>query len=241
MTFTAYQEGSEMTRTAVQDGGTQVYWEPADEIKVFFNGSSGRFVSQNTETATVATFTGTIDVVAGANEGGNANYTTWGLYPYRSDASSDGSSVTTTLPAEQTGRVGSFAKNTNITLAQSSGLNLAFYNVCGGLRFSLTQEGIKRVTFQGNNGEAIAGKIKVAFADGIPVVQEISEGEKMITLTAPNGGTFQTGQWYYISAIPGSLSSGYKMTFYKESESAKLTSTSSATSTARSATLCAAI
>lgn len=229
MTFTAYQEGSEMTRTAVQDGGTQVYWEPADEIKVFFNGSSGRFVSQNTENATVATFTGTINVVAGANEGGNTNYTTWGLYPYRSDASSDGSSVTTTLPAEQTGRVGSFAKNTNITLAQSSGLNLAFYNVCGGLRFSLTQEGIKRVTFEGNNGEAIAGKIKIAFANGIPVVQEVSEGESVITLTAPNGGSFQTGQWYYISAIPGSLPGGYKMVFYKESESAKLTSSSSVT------------
>ena len=229
MTFTAYQEGSEMTRTTVQSGGTQVYWEPSDEIKVFFNGASGRFVSQNTENATAATFTGTISVIAGANEGGNANYTTWGLYPYRSDATSDGLSVTTTLPAEQTGRSGSFAKNTNITLAQSAGLNLAFYNVCGGLRFSLTQEGIKRVTFQGNSGEAIAGKIKIAFADGIPVVQEVSEGESVITLTAPNGGTFQTGQWYYISAIPGSLSSGYKIVFYKESESAKLTSSSSVT------------
>ena len=229
MTFTAYQEGSEMTRTTVQDGGTQVYWEPSDEIKVFFNGSSGRFVSQNSENATVATFTGTINVVAGANGGGNASYTTWGLYPYRADATSDGSSVTTTLPAEQTGRAGSFAKNTNITVAQSSGLNLAFYNVCGGVRFSLTQEGIKRVTFEGNNEETIAGKIKVAFADGIPVVQEISEGEKMITLTAPNGGTFQTGQWYYISAIPGSLSKGHTMTFYKESESAKLTSSSPVT------------
>ena len=229
MTFTAYQEGSEMTRTTVQGGGTQVYWEPADEIKVFFNGSSGRFVSQNSENVTVATFTGTINVVAGANEGGNANYTTWGLYPYRSDATSDGLSVTTTLPAKQTGRAGSFAKNTNITLAQSAGLNLAFYNVCGGLRFSLTQEGIKRVTFEGNNGEAIAGKIKIAFEDGIPVVQEVSDGESVISLTAPGGGTFQTSQWYYISAIPGSLPGGYKMVFYKESESAKLTSSSSVT------------
>ena len=43
MTITAYQEGSEMTRTTVQNGGTQVYWEPSDEIKVFFKGSSGRF------------------------------------------------------------------------------------------------------------------------------------------------------------------------------------------------------
>ena len=229
MTFTAYQEGSQMTRTAVQDGGTQVYWEPADEIKVFFNGSSGRFVSQNSENATVATFTGTLNVIVGATEGVGYSTLTWGLYPYRADAVLEGDAMVTTLPASQTGRAGSFAKNTNISVAQSNGYGLAFYNVCGGLRFSLTQEGIKRVTFEGNNGEAIAGKIKGAFADGIPVVQEVFEGESVITLTAPNGGTFQTGQWYYISAIPGSLPGGYKMVFYKESESAKLTSSSSVT------------
>ena len=218
-----------MTRTTVQNGGTQVYWEPSDEIKVFFNGSGARFVSQNTENVAVATFTGTINVIAGANEGVISNYMTWGLYPYRADATSDGSSVTTTLPSAQTGRAGSFAKNAHITLAQSEGLNLSFYNVTGGLRFSLTQEGIKRVTFEGNNGESLAGKIKLVFADGIPVVQEVSEAETVITLAAPGGGTFQTGQWYYISAITGKLSGGYKMTFYKESESAKLISSSSVT------------
>ncbi len=229
MTFTAYQEGSEMTRTTVQSGGTQVYWEPSDEIKVFFNGASGRFVSQNTGNASVATFTGTLNVIVGATEGAGYSTQTWGLYPYRADAVLEGNAMVTTLPASQTGRSGSFAKNTNITVAQSNGYGLAFYNVCGGLRFSLTQEGIKRVTFQGNNGEAIAGKIKVAFADGSPVVQEVSESETVITLTAPGGGSFQTGQWYYISAIPGTLSGGYKMVFYKESESAKLTSSSPVT------------
>ena len=214
MTFTAYHEGPEMTRTSVQDGETQVYWEPADEIKVFFNVSGGRFVSQNTENATVATFTGTIDVVAGANEGGNANYTTWGLYPYRSDATSDGSSVTTTLPAEQTGRAGSFARNTNITVAQSSGLNLAFYNVCGGVRFSLLHEGIQRISFEGNNNETLAGKIKISFEDGIPLVTEVSEDKKVLYLTLPDNQAFQTGQWYYFEALPGTLSNGYKMVFY---------------------------
>ncbi len=229
VTIKACLEGSNMTRTTLQDGGTQVYWEPSDEIKVFFRGTGNRFISQNTVLTKTADFTGTFSAVVGSNEGDASSHLIWGLYPYRADATSDGSSVTTTLPAEQTGRAGSFAKSTNITLAQSSGLNLAFYNVCGGVRFSLTQEGIMRVTFEGNNEETIAGKIKVAFADGIPVVQEVTEGEKMITLTAPDGGTFQIGQWYYISAIPGSLPSGYKMTFYKESESAKLTSSSSVT------------
>ena len=229
MTFTAYQEGAQGTKTTVQDGGTRVYWEPADEIKVFFKGTGGRFVSLNSSLADVADFTGTMSIAVGANEGASSSNLTWGLYPYRADATSDGSSVTTTLPAEQTGRAGSFAKNTHITLAKSGGYDLGFYNVTGGLRFSLTQDGIKSVTFEGQNNEAVAGTFKASFSGGVPVVQQVSDPQTKITLTAPGGGTFQKGQWYYIAALPGTLSNGFKMTFYKESQSAKLTSSSSVT------------
>ena len=231
MTFRAYQEGSPGTKTTVQNGGTQVYWEPADEIKVFFKGSGSRFISQNTTEATVADFSGTLNILIGANEGASSTTKIFGLYPYRADAVSDGSSVTTTLPAEQTGRAGSFAKNTHISLAatNANSVDIGFYNVTGGLRFSLTQEGIKSVTFEGNNGENLAGKIKLAFEGGIPVIKEVSEGEKVITLNVPGGGTFQIGQWYYIEAIPGTLSKGFKMVFSKGNESAKLSSSSSVT------------
>ncbi len=229
MTFTAYQEGAAPTKSTVLDGGTQVYWEPGDEIKVFFNGSSGRFTSQNTENATSATFTGTLPVVVGGNEGAGVTTKTWGLYPYRADATLDGDAMVTTLPAAQTGRAGSFAKNTNITMAHSEGYGLAFYNICGGIRFSLTQEGVKEVVFQGQNDEDIAGKVKLAFVDGVPAVQEIIEGQKSITLTAPGGGTFQTGQWYYIVALPGSLSNGFKMTFNTDTQYATLKSSGAKT------------
>ena len=231
MTFRAYQEGAQETKTTVQDGGTQVYWEPADEIKVFFKSSSGRFVSQNNEQATVTDFSGTLNILIGANEGAGSTTKIFGLYPYRADAVSDGSSVTTTLPATQTGRAGSFAKNTHISLAatNANSVDLGFYNVTGGLRFSLTQEGIKSVTFEGNNGESLAGKIKLAFEGCLPAIKEVSEGENVITLRAPGGGTFQTGQWYYIEAIPGTLSKGFKMVFSKGNESAKLSSSSSVT------------
>ena len=229
MTFTAYQEGAQGTKTTVQDGGTKVYWEPADEIKVFFKGTGSRFVSLNSALADVADFTGTLSIAVGANEGASSSNLTWGLYPYRADATSDGFSVTTTLPAEQTGRAGSFAKNTHITLAKSGGYDLGFYNVTGGLRFSFTQDGIKTVTFEGQNNEAVAGTFKASFSGGVPVVQQVSDPQTKITLTAPGGGTFQKGQWYYIAALPGTLSNGFKMTFYKESQSAKLTSSSSVT------------
>ena len=229
ITIHAYQEGAFDTKTTVQDGGTQVYWEPNDEIKVFFKGNGSRFISQNADLAAVADFTGTLTIAVGANEGASSSNLTWGLYPYRTDATSDGSSVTTTLPASQTGRAGSFAKNTHICLAAAGGYDLAFYNVTGGIRFSLTQEGIKSVSFQGNNGENLAGKINMAFEGGVPAIKEVSEGETVLTLTAPSGGTFQTGKWYYIEALPGTLSKGFKMVFSKGSESAKLSSSSSVT------------
>ena len=233
LTIRAYQEGAAEqyaadqcateTKTTVQDGGTQVLWEPSDEIKVFFRGTGGRFISQNTQNDAVAEFSGTLNVLVGLNEGASGSNDLWGLYPYRSDATSDGNSVTTTLPAEQTGRPGSFAKNTHITLARSSSHDLAFYNVCGGVRFSLTQEGIKSVTFEGNNGETLAGILKLTFDGGVPAIQEVTGGEPVLTLNAP-GGSFETGRWYYLEAIPVTLSGGFKMVFHKDGESAKLSS-----------------
>lgn len=228
ITIRAFQEGS-ATRTTVIDGGAQVYWEPSDELKVFFRGTGSRFLSQNTENAEIAEFSGSLNVMVGVNEGASGSNTLWGLYPYRADATSDGESVTTTLPAEQTGRAGSFAKGTFITLAKSNSFDLAFYNVCGGIRFSLTQEGVKKVVFQSQNDEAIAGKVKIAFADGVPAIQQVLEGQKTITLTAPNGGTFETGKWYYIVALPGALSNGFKMTFDTANQTATLKSSGSKT------------
>lgn len=229
VTIRAYQEGATETRTTLIDGGTQVYWEPSDEIKVFFNGSGGRFAAQNTENVTVATFSGSLPVVVGANEGAGASTKTWGLYPYRADAVLDGNTLVTTLPASQTARAGSFAKNMNITVAQSQGYDLAFYNVCGGIRFSLTTEGVKEVIFQGQNDEDIAGKVKLAFVDGVPAVQEVIDGQKSITLSAPYGDTFETGKWYYIVVLPGALSNGFKMTFNTETQYATLKSSGSKT------------
>lgn len=216
VTLWASQEAASGTRTQIQDGGTQVYWEPQDAIKVFFLGTGSRFVSQNTENTLVASFTGYFTGVVGAQEGEVSQNKIWGLYPYREDAVSDGISITTTLPAGQVGREGSFAPETHITLAQADGLDLAFFNVCGGIRFSLSQEGIRRVTFSGNQNEPLAGRIKMGFVEGLPVVQEVLGKETVLSLTAPDNGSFKTGVWYYLDALPCSLSKGFTMTLHKE-------------------------
>jgi hypothetical protein len=217
------------TKTVIQDSTISVLWEPGDEVKVFYKTTGSRFTSNNTEPAGTADFTGNLTITGFFGEGFTADTPLWAVYPYRADAVSDGESVTTTLPSTQTGRAGSFAKGTNITLAKSSNTTMGFYNVCGGIRFSLTQEGINEVVFEGQNDEDIAGKVKLIFVDGLPSVQEVAEGQKAITLSAPYGQTLETGKWYYIVALPGTLSGGFKMTFNTATQYATLTSSASRT------------
>lgn len=214
--ITATMEEAQGTRAAVQDGGKQVYWEPGDVIKVFFDGDGNKFTAQCSSLSRVSDFVGSVSTVGGANEGNSDVKHIWGLYPFRIDATSDGESVTTTLPSSQTGRDGTFASGTNITLARSENFGLAFYNVCGGIRFTLTQEGIKRITLEGNNSETLAGTFTATFENGVPAVKSVSESDTSITLRAPEGESFKTGVWYYIVSLPASLSKGFKLTFRSE-------------------------
>ena len=227
-TLTASQEGQSGTRTVIQDE-TKVFWQPGDEVKLFFDGEAGKFTSTNTEPVGVAKFNGTLNVLIGFNEGFPTDKPLWGLYPYREDATSDNASVTTTLPADQTGAAGTFAKNTYITLGRSETLSMGFWGVCGGLRFSVTQEGIRQVEFESLGGEALAGRITLAFEDGAPVVKEVSDARSRLTLTLPGGEAFQPGQWYYFVALPGTLEQGFKLVFHRGSRIAEYRSDKSVT------------
>ena len=130
----ARTETSADTRTVVE-GETHVYWEPGDEIKVFSGGKSGKFTTDITESSASATFHGSLGMTGGAD--------LWAVYPYSDDAVFDGETITTTLPSEQVARYVSFGKDMNLSIAYSDNNNLQFYNVGGGIRFRLTQEGIK--------------------------------------------------------------------------------------------------
>lgn len=216
--LTAYTESRE-SRTSVVDGGTEVFWNTEDEIKVFSGESSGKFVSLNSELSLSAEFAGPSGFSFKSGEDIAA------VYPYSEDATWDGEAFTLTLPSEQVACPGTFAKGMNIAVAKSKDSHaLQFRNVGGGVRFSVKEEGITKVIFEGLDGEMIAGKVKIGFEDGIPVVREVTDGRLFITLTAPDGASFEVGKWYYIVAIPGALDKGFKLRFYKEDTYARLTS-----------------
>ena len=222
LVFTAYGADVEMgTKTERQstpdaNGIYPIYWSPGDAISLFFNrGENGgsKFTSQNTEVVPVTDFRGTIEAISGGGESTGGEFWFWGIYPYSTENSCDGSSITTVIPAHQTGKAGSFADNTFITMARSKGLELGFYNICSGVKFTLTRNDIREVRIRGNNGEDIAGKIKVDWdANGKPAIKEYVEGAKEASVAAPGGGTFAAGTDYYLVFAPELFTDGFTLT-----------------------------
>ena len=210
--FTLYATSAEQeTKTVLQSDG-RIFWSPSDGINVFYGSKSGKFTSTNTKVAESAEFTGSLGAFT---LDGTTEFVA--AYPYSDQAGSSGNTLSLSLPAEQTAVEGTFADDLFICVAKSKNYNLHFYNVCGGVKFSLAKDGIKKVVFKGNKGEKLAGLLNVKFSsDGIPQVGGVSNGKTSITLVAPNGGTFKKGSWYYLVMAPQELSQGYTMEFYAD-------------------------
>ena len=215
LTIHATQADASATRTVLMPDKS-IYWTKGDAVNVFYGSqSSGLFSSDIEEPARTADFTGTLSVTVGSSGAGAGTQAFWGVYPYDENNTCDGSSVTLTLPSRQEALAGSFANKLNPSVATSSGLSLAFYNVGAPFYFSVTQEGVTSATFRGNNNEDLAGRIRVSMnADGCPVA-EVLEGVKSITLSAPDGETFEPGTTYVLILLPQTFSAGYTVTFNK--------------------------
>ena len=184
--FTVHAESGEAPETkTVLQSGTLVHWCPQDEIHVFYGNTSGRFVSTNTSVSATADFKGELPGLQR-----NDNDAFWAVYPYAQEQSFDGNTVTLSLPATQTAVEGTFADDLFLSMARSTSTDLRFYNVCGGIKFSVGIGGVKKIVFRGKNNEPLAGKVKVGFENNLPKVSAILDAERTITVNAPDGGTF---------------------------------------------------
>ena len=210
--------GEPDTRTERAADGS-VLWSPGDQISLFYgSGENGGscFTAQNTETAKTVNFTGTIGVITGGNNIAVEDTYFWVVYPYNATASCDGTSITTVLPSEQVATADTFADDLFPSIGRSQGQNMAFYNICGGIKFTVSEEGIKSVTIRSNSGEQIAGKITVGYDDnGLPVVTNIADGTDYVTVAAPAGETLEVGRAYYLVFVPTVFENGFTLTFNK--------------------------
>ncbi len=211
--LTATREGlAPGTRSFRLDDGS-VWWSPNEEVSVFYGaGSNGgsKFVSMNSAIAETVELQGSVQMAGSGKD-------FWAVYPYSEGNSCDGSSIITVIPDQQTGVEGNFSNDVFPTVAKSSSLSLAFWNICGGVKFFVSRNDIKSVSFKGNNNEVLAGTVKVSFGSGgAPVVQEVIDAKSEVTLVAPDGGTFKVGKYYYITLLPTELRGGITMVFETE-------------------------
>ena len=191
------------------------WWSVSDKISLFYkvDGTStvrhSVFTSKNLIPSATARFAGTLSLPAEDTD--LKTVSAIAVYPTATEgASSDGTSVTVTVPAVQTAVEGTFMEGAYPVVAQTSDLTaaLSFKAVCGGVKVSFQTPGITSFTFDAK-GAKIAGTASVKIGeDGTPVVTLGEDAVSEITVNAPAGG-FEVGKWYYMTALPATLAGGY--------------------------------
>ena len=212
------------------------WWSVSDKISLFYkvDGTStvrhSVFTSKNLIPSATARFAGTLSLPAEDTD--LKTVSAIAVYPAAAEgASSDGTSVTVTVPAVQTAVEGTFMEGAYPVVAQTSDLTaaLSFKAVCGGVKVSFQTPGITSFTFDGKDSK-IAGTASVTFdTDGNPVATTDKSAVSVITVNAPAGG-FEVGKWYYMTAFPATISGGYKITLHGgEADGKELTGSSNIT------------
>ena len=212
----------ELTASAAADATKTVmteynahWWSVSDKISLFYTveGKTGHsvFTSKNLIPAASAKFAGSLSLPAEDTD--LTTVSALAVYPATTADASDGTSVNVTVPSVQTAVEGSFMEGAYPVVAKTSDLTaaLSFKAVCGGVKVSFQTPGITSFTFDAKEAK-IAGTASVKIGeDGTPVATLGEDAVSVITVNAPAGG-FEVGKWYYMTAFPATLTSGYTVT-----------------------------
>ena len=204
-TITAGIEGT--TKVQINpEADTKLLWTANETVDVWVGETAYTFTGENASAAASATFRGTAP----------ENLGTWVLVsPQGASTGKSGNVISATLPAVQTAVAGGFDPSAALLAGLGSGSTVTCKHLYSGIRFKLTESGIKSVSLRGNNGEKIAGEFTFNISGGTPVITGGSS--ETIVLNAPGSGTFSTGVWYYILCLPVSFTSGVTITAHNGS------------------------
>ena len=204
----------------------EIYWSENDSINVFYPvqsyAESCKYVTS--QSGPVADFVNQSQVAPSGSS-------FLGLYPYTQSASADisRSTIQTILPSSQLAYPGKFDPSALLAVASSpSADEMAFYNVCGGLCFTLKDGGkYSRIDFRGGSNEDVAGAISISLSDPTAPVATAAQGSvKKVELRPAEGDTFAAGTQYYIMLKPSEFKNGFSLDFYTPgANSATLTQT----------------
>lgn len=202
---------SNSTKASISDDFGTVVWNSDDTLSVFdspaVNGGN-KFVTA--DGGEKAEFSGE----AGTPSDGQF----YALYPYSQSASYSDGSISAYLPQEQVAVAGSFDPAAFLMVGRSATTEIGFYDVLGGIRFTVENSGYDAVEFSGNNNETVAGPLTISFADdGYPVADVSTSSSKSISLR----GEFEPGNYYYFSIVPQVFKNGFTLKFMQNGEVVK--------------------
>ncbi len=213
-------------RFTTSESYAEIYWSENDSIIVFYPvqsyAESCKYVTS--QSGPVADYVNQSQVAPSGSS-------FLGLYPYTQSASADisRSTIQTILPSSQLAYPGKFDPSALLAVASSpSADEMAFYNVCGGLCFTLKDGGkYSRIDFRGGSNEDVAGAISISLSDPTAPVATAAQGSvKKVELRPAEGDTFAAGTQYYIMLKPSEFKNGFSLDFYTPgANSATLTQT----------------
>ena len=213
-------------RFTTSESYAEIYWSENDSINVFYPvqsyAESCKYVTS--ESGPVAVFVNQSQVAPSGSS-------FLGLYPYTQSATADisRSTIQTILPSSQLAYPGKFDPTALLAVASSTSADeMAFYNVCSGLCFTLKDGGkYSRIDFRGGSNEDVAGAISISLSDPTAPVATAAQGSvKKVELRPAEGDTFAAGTQYYIMLKPSEFKNGFSLDFYTPgANSATLTQT----------------
>ncbi len=219
------------TKTVLQEDGS-VWWSPGDEIILFTKegATTGyKLTSTNSEDSPITNFVGLIPDSCDS-------HTYYAQYPYNENAFFSRDWFYAEIPDVQYATADNISKSQLISVAISNDTNLYFMNVFGGIKFSVANEGITKISIKTNGLGALrplAGKLQVNLDDtGLPDWATSAYGkngedlgEYSITIYPSEGKSFIPGKFYYVTINTGNHS--LDVTYHKGNLSAtkKMTDT----------------
>ena len=213
-------------RFTTSESYAEIYWSENDSIIVFYPvqsyAESCKYVTS--QSGPVADFVNQSQVAPSGSS-------FLGLYPYTQSATADisRSTIQTILPSSQLAYPGKFDPTALLAVASSTSADeMAFYNVCSGLCFTLKDGGkYSRIDFRGGSNEDVAGAISISLSDPTAPVATAAQGSvKKVELRPAEGDTFAAGTQYYIMLKPSEFKNGFSLDFYTPgANSATLTQT----------------
>ena len=208
VSLSASGEASEMDDKAYLDFSTaqNVLWSDDDLIAVFDGTAKNQFsIDAGTNTGATATYSG--DVTAGYSN-------LYAVYPYSAANSLSGSSLSVTVPSEQTvSSTASVDPAALVSVGQVSGGSIEFKQVCGLLKFEIgPDDSVSKVVIRGTG---LTGTATVAAATG--VVSSVTSGEDNVIVSFAGGGDFPAGR-YFAAVLPGMTAANtFTVAFVEES------------------------